>query len=160
MQALAIPAAFVSRLDEERPNIAVAGVADCKRYDLTLPLDDPTASPLLEGRRVVRFGDRCGSETVLAHGKANAMHSRDIFASCLAQDGVHQARTFLFGPYTAYPSARWDMQIAYLAGRLNRSRSAFSPAVEKLTTRDPFGRRAQPRSKHRLSTAAPTAPAR
>ena len=46
------------------------------------------------------------------------------------------------------------------SGRLKHSRNAFSPRVEKLTTREPFARRAQPSSKDRLRTAAPTAPAR
>lgn len=84
VQATAVATTFVRRIHEQCPNVSGKCVSDREGYNFTSVFDDPASTCFLDRGYVVVFRE-IRRETVLAHGKAHAMHRGDIGASSLPE---------------------------------------------------------------------------
>src|SRR5882672_11521928 len=76
------------RVHEQRPDIAVRGVADSEGHNLFSRLDDPATTKPLNDLSRLPFRDDGRTETILPDRHADAMNGRNVLSTRLSQHGL------------------------------------------------------------------------
>src|SRR6266699_2519594 len=85
MQAPAIAVMLVFGIHEERPYVPCLLVADGERHNVSVELDHPATASDFDGGNIVLFRDNGERQPVFPHGKADAMHGRNVTTIGLPQ---------------------------------------------------------------------------